>query len=442
MRRASCVTFTGGVHFMEEKRTAGKGSNGLEYLERQLHNLSRLVEINSIINSTLDMARLLTIIMENIKGIMDTEASTLLLYEEESRDLVFKVALSEVGKELQERYRVRIGQGVAGWVAEHRKTVYINDVYADERFDPNFDLETGFKTKAILCAPLLFKGKLVGVIQAINPLNRPAFDEEDVRLFNAFAAQCVLAVQNAIFFQNALEEERIKNEISSARAIQQSLLPSVSSRTGELAIAARSLSAREVGGEFYDIFHRGDSVGIVIGDLHMKGIPGALCASMASGAVKALSRMSSGSPASLLRMVDKAVSDQLPEGGSLSIFYGVVDGSGKTLCFANAGIAYPILVRGGVARYLRFSGDFSGRAPKNVTVSMEPGDLFVILTDGLVNLKNRGAQLLGLKRVMKRLERGYKGPDEAVAALLKLMDEFTEGLERREDVSLIALKLS
>ncbi len=427
---------------MEEKKSAEKETNGLEYLERQLHNLSRLVEINSIINSTLDMARLLAIIMEIIKSIMDTEASTLLLYEEDSRELVFKVALSEVGKELQEKYRVKIGQGVAGWVAEHRQTVYINDVYGDERFDPNFDQKTGFKTKAILCAPLLFKGKLIGVIQAINPLNRPHFDEEDVRLFNAFAAQCVLAVQNAIFFQNALEEERIKNEISSARAIQQSLLPTVSSRRGTLMIAAKSLSAREVGGEFYDIFYRGDSAGIVIGDLHMKGIPGALFASVASGAVKALSRMSSGSPSALLRTVDDAVREQLPRGGSLSIFYGVVDNQSKTLRFANAGIAYPILVRAGVARYLRFSGDFSGKTPKNVTVRMEPGDLFVILTDGLVNLKNRGAQLLGLKRVMKRLERGYATPDDAVADLLRLMDEFTEGLERREDVSLIAFKLA
>ena len=136
-----------------------------------------------------------------------SEASTLLLYEEDTRELVFKVALGEAGKELQERYRVRVGQGIAGWVAEHRTTVYINDAYSDERFDPSFDAKTGFTTRSMLCAPLLFKGRLVGVIQAINPVNRPGFDDEDVVLFNAFATQCVLAVQNAIFFQNALEEE-------------------------------------------------------------------------------------------------------------------------------------------------------------------------------------------------------------------------------------------
>ena len=147
----------------------------LKYLERQLHNLTKLVDINGIINSTLDIGRLLTIIMEIIKEIMETEASTLLLFEEDSRELVFKVALGEAGKELQEKYRVKMGQGIAGWVAEHRREIYINDVYADPRFDPNFDKKTGFVTRAILCAPLLFKGKLLGVIQAINPLHREKF---------------------------------------------------------------------------------------------------------------------------------------------------------------------------------------------------------------------------------------------------------------------------
>ncbi len=185
----------------------------LRYLERQLHNLGKLVEINGIINSTLDIGRLLQIIMEIIKDIMETEASTLLLYEEDSRDLVFKVALGDAGRELQEKYRVSMGQGIAGWVAERRKVVYINDVYRDERFDRNFDKMTGFTTKSILCAPLLFKGKLLGVIQAINPRNKPGFDDEDVVLFNAFGNQAALAVQNAIFFQNAIEEERINNEL-------------------------------------------------------------------------------------------------------------------------------------------------------------------------------------------------------------------------------------
>jgi len=82
-------------------------------LEKQLDNLSKLVEINGIINSTLNINKLLSIIMEMIKNIMNTEASSLLLYDEDMEELVFKVALGEAGDELSEKYRVKLGQGIA-----------------------------------------------------------------------------------------------------------------------------------------------------------------------------------------------------------------------------------------------------------------------------------------------------------------------------------------
>jgi len=425
-----------------EEQIHSRDRYNLQYLERQIHNLTRLVDINTIINSTLDMAKLLTLIMEIIKDIMETEASTLLLYEEDSKDLVFKVALGEAGRELEEKYRVRLGQGIAGWVAEHRETVYINDVYGDDRFDPNFDKKTGFTTKSILCAPLLFKGKLQGVIQAINPLRKPEFDDEDVTLFNAFSTQCVLAVQNAIFFQNALEEQRIKNELSAARAIQKSLLPPVNREHGGVVISARSFAAREVGGEFYDIFYHDDgSVGIALGDLQARGIPGAIYASITSGAVRALSALKIKSPSVLLKRAYETVRDLLSEDRALSRVYGNVSGNDLQLQFANAGIAYPILVRERVARYLRLGGDFEGRDLKNIQVKLQRGDSFVIITDGIINLKNRGGKLLGLKRVMKHIEGDFSTPDDIIDSLVALMNEFTEGLERREDVSIIAFRV-
>ncbi|HQO40438.1 MAG TPA: GAF domain-containing protein, partial [Spirochaetota bacterium] len=194
-------------------------------LEKQVENLSRLVEINGIINSTLNINRLLSIIMEMIKDIMSAEASSLLLYDDVNMELVFKVALGEAGQELKEKYRVKLGQGIAGWVALHRKSLLVNDVYSDSRFDPMYDKSTGFTTRSILCAPLLFKGKLLGVIQAINPVKRGEFDDDDMNLFLLFSNQAALAVQNAIFFQKAIEDERLESELKAAKNIQESLTP-------------------------------------------------------------------------------------------------------------------------------------------------------------------------------------------------------------------------
>ncbi|HOO72453.1 MAG TPA: SpoIIE family protein phosphatase [Spirochaetota bacterium] len=420
-------------------------STDLESLERKVHNLSKLVDINSIINSTLDIGKLLTIIMEIIKDIMQTETSTMLLYDDASDDLVFRVALGEAGGKLAEKYRVQMGQGIAGWVAQKRKPVIVNDVYKDDRFDPEFDKSTGFVTRSILCAPLLFKGKLLGVIQAINPLNKAGFDSADRGLFLVFSDQAALAVQNAIFFQNALEEERIKSEISSAKSIQESLIPDISRKFGGVSITARSLPAREVGGEFHEIFQLEDRyTGIALGDLHEKGVPGGLRAAIVNGALMAMSSVRGTRPADMVRVLNRAVSKHMKSEKKISIFYGVIDHDQMIFQFVNAGIAYPILVRDGISRYLRFGEknlQSAGDELKKISLRLRPGDLLVIVTDGILNIRNRAGKLFGLKRVMGLLQNGDRSTDDIVESLLLSAGEYSEGLERREDISIIAIKI-
>lgn len=418
----------------------------LSIVERQIYNLTKLVNINSMINSTLDMGRLLTVIMETIKDIMETEASTLLLYDEGSNDLVFKVALSDVGTELAERYRVKIGQGIAGWVAETRKPLFINDAYRDRRFDPDFDRQTGFKTRCIICSPLLFKGKLLGVIQAINPLNRPLFTEEDMKLFQVFSDQVALAVQNAIYFQDAIEEERIKGELASAKAIQEALIPDINIRLGAFSVSAKSTTAREIGGEFHGLFRLDDDhVGIALGDLHEKGVPGGMHASIVSGAIRALAKLKGKNPADLIRTLHHIMErDDLPLRNA-SLIYGVLDLAENKLSFHNAGIAYPVLVRDGVARYLRFGKRSIGRDTgdtRSVSVSFRPGDQFVIFTDGIIKVRSAMGKQLGLKRVMDYLQRDYADANDVVDSLFRYAADFTGESGIREDISIIALRVS
>lgn len=412
----------------------------LQYLERQVEHLTKLVNINSIINSTLDIGKLLTIVMEMIKGIMETETSTLLLWDEQSKNLVFKVALGEAGEELVEKYRVLIGQGIAGWVAEQRKPVIVNDVYADKRFDPLYDRETGFVTKAMICMPLLFKGKLLGVIQAINPLNRPGFDEDDLSLFKVFAGSAALAVQNAIFFQNAIEEERIKGEISSAKSIQESLIPNMDTVHGRIEISARTLPAGEVGGEFYGIYDNGKKgISIAMGDIMMKGLPGALNASIISGALKVLVPFRAGDPSGIVSYIRSMASNEYKNMGNISIFYCELDPETLELSFVNSGAAYPVILRNGKAMYLRMSSSGQTHNSREIKIRLEPGDSFIVLADGILNLRNRSGIKTGMKRIMAVIEQGYLSSRDMVDSILMFADDFSEGLERREDISMIAI---
>ena len=419
--------------------------NDMSDANRQIYNLTKLVHINSMINSTLDIGGLLTVIMETIKDIMNTEASTLLLYEEQSNDLVFKVALSQVGKELTEKYRVKYGQGIAGWVAKIRKPIFINDVYNDERFDPEFDRSTGFVTRAMICTPLLHKGKLLGVIQAINPLNRTEFNDDDMALFNLFADQAALAVQNAIYFSNALEEERIKSEISSARAINEALIPPVNLQAGSVLITAKSITAREIGGEFHNLLRLDRThVGIALGDIHRKGVPGGMQASMVSGAIRALSRIAGKNPVEMIRLLQGIMEQDERQITNASFLYGVLDLAENKLRFLNAGIAYPILVRDGVARYLRFGkrslSQNIGEATA-VAVSLQPGDLFVILSDGILRVRNSTGKPLGLKRTMRFIEKGFGDSEDIIDSIIGFAADYAGAKGSREDISVISLRV-
>jgi serine phosphatase RsbU (regulator of sigma subunit) len=102
------------------------------------------------------------------------------------------------------------------------------------------------------------------------------------------------------------------------------------------------------------------------------------------------------------------------------------------------------MVRKGVARYLKIGGKPLGGEGvdfRKVRVTLEPGDFFIIITDGLIKQRNSNASQLGLKRVMDFLSRDFESPDAMVSALLAYANEFTGGLEKKEDISVLALKI-
>ena len=162
----------------------------------QVENLKKVLAVNAQLNSTLEIGALLEVIMKTAAEVMRTNTASLLLIDKETQDLVFQVALGEKGGELKEKFRVKLGEGIAGTVAQAGKSLTVNDVNKDVRFAKRFDNSTGFVTKAILCVPMHAKHKIIGVLQAINPVDDRLFSEEDQFLFETFADQAALEVGN------------------------------------------------------------------------------------------------------------------------------------------------------------------------------------------------------------------------------------------------------
>jgi len=168
--------------------------------------LELLLEVGRLLSSKLELSDLLTSVLELSTRVVDAESASLLLLDEKTQELYFDVALG-LGPEAS-KVRLPLGMGIAGSVAKSRKPEIINAVRQDPRWSPAMDAHTGFVTRSILAVPMLIKGHLVGVLEAINKTGGD-FSQDDLRAFEAFASQAAVAIENARLF-SSLKDERFK----------------------------------------------------------------------------------------------------------------------------------------------------------------------------------------------------------------------------------------
>lgn len=172
--------------------------------ERRVGQLATLMDLSTVINSTLERKEVLRRAMEAATRLMGCEVGSLLLIDQESRELVFEVALGEKGDRVRE-ICLKLGEGIAGWVAERGEPLLVSDAYKDLRFSPRADERSKFTTRNMLCVPVRSKGRVIGVLQAINKLHGDGFLPEDIGLFESLANQVAIAIENASLYEEVRE---------------------------------------------------------------------------------------------------------------------------------------------------------------------------------------------------------------------------------------------
>ena len=184
------------------------------YKSLESEKLGAVVEKCTVINSTLNIAEVLENIMKYANHVTNSAASTLMLLDEETGELVFSVPTGPKSDKLTD-IRIPPGKGIAGWVAVNEQYLLIPDVSKDPRFYGRVDKMSGYETKSILCVPLRTKSKLIGVLEVINKTDDTPFTEEDAMLLNFFASQVAVAIENARYYgelKHKYEEEKEMQE--------------------------------------------------------------------------------------------------------------------------------------------------------------------------------------------------------------------------------------
>jgi len=172
-----------------------------------------LYRIDKFMESITDLDRLLEVIIAECRDATDAEAGSLLLYDEASDELYFDIALGETGEENPQkklkRIRLKMGEGIAGWVAANLQPLNIPDAQKDPRFFRQADKQSGFVTRSILTLPMSQRGKLVGVVQVLNKNGSEPFSKNDETVLSVIAMQAALVIENARLYEENLKQARL-----------------------------------------------------------------------------------------------------------------------------------------------------------------------------------------------------------------------------------------
>ncbi|MFC1850134.1 GAF domain-containing protein [candidate division CSSED10-310 bacterium] len=183
-------------------------------LEERLKDLTLLYQINRKISETMNFSTLVEDFLHSVHDAFGVEASSLLLLKEDKETLYFRAVIG-IKPALVKGIKVAVGEGLSGWCVQNKKPALCNDTETDPRHSPSADKYTGFKTKTILCAPLILSTNVMGVIELINKKDGAPFTERERSLLEAIASQTVLVLRNS-YLHGSLSKQ-VKEAIASQK---------------------------------------------------------------------------------------------------------------------------------------------------------------------------------------------------------------------------------
>ena len=299
-----------------------------------------------------------------------------------------------------------------------------------------------------LVVPLVSQGELVGMINLGPRLSEQEYSSDDRKLLADLAAQAAPAVRVAQLARQqqieAMERERMEQELRVARLIQQTLLPQSLPELTGWSVAVHWQPARAVGGDFYDFIDLPDGrMAFIIADVTDKGVPAALVMATTRTLLRAAAERLI-NPGEVLERVNELLCPDIPDRMFVTCLYAVLDPATGRLQYANAGHDVPYLRTAGGMEELRATGMPLGLLPamhyEEKEAVMRPGDEVLFYSDGLVEAHNPDGEMLGFPH-LKALIGDHDGHDSLIVYLLAAMEAFTgPGWEQEDDVTLMTLK--
>jgi sigma-B regulation protein RsbU (phosphoserine phosphatase) len=307
-------------------------------------------------------------------------------------------------------------------------------------------LQRLFESPTLLGLPLIARGHLVGAMLVDHPALGGPIDQRRLNILNGIAHQTALALENARLQTEATIAERIERELEVARGIQTSFLPDIFPDVPGWDVAAFNRAARQVGGDFYDLFQVDEQRwAIVIADVADKGVPAALFMALSRTLLRAVGTNRHAPAETLLRVNELLLSDTHSD-LFVTVWYGLWDTRTGKIVFSSAGHNPAILIRAdGHSEQLHARGIALGVVPnirlQEHEITLTPGESLVVYTDGVTEALRSDKTEFGVVGLQSTLvNKRHKSAHEIIQGVLNALDTFVAGEPQFDDVTLTVLK--
>jgi len=403
--------------------------------------MEAILAVTTKLATPFDLMTVLAEIVSAAKQVLRADRGSVWLYDPAADQLVLEIATGIAP------VRISASAGIAGACVRERRIINVPDCYADERFNPEVDRRSGYRTRCMLTLPLVdHKDVLVGVMQVLNK-DDGVFDENDEALATALAAQCAVALQRVRMTESLIEGEKMRQELEMAREVQVSTLPATMPRLPGYDVSGISRPAELTGGDTFDLSIIDQGLLVVLGDATGHGIAPALSVTQMQAMLRIAFRLGADLETAF-RQVNNQLADTLADDRFITAFIGLLDPSTHRLRFHSGGqgpIFHYRAAAGTCARYKPTSFPL-GAMPVSelrpaVTLEMRPGDILVLLSDGIYEYHDAGGEQFGEHRVEEIVA---THPDKPMAALLDILlrsvDAFARGAAQQDDMTAVLVK--